>query len=262
MGRVFITGDLHGSGIEFKNRIAQIDNPTEEDFIICAGDVGIEYDGYVYGDIKRAMKHFPGTVIVMRGNHDDCYWKNHGFVDNDGYYQFYNNGWEFVDNTELFIHQKKYPNIWYVDDNGGIYTINGYNILFIPGAYSVDKYYRLDNNYPWNPYEQLNDMVKEELYTIVKDWIDIGFDIDFVVGHTFPLKMEKYYRDLFMDNINQHLVDKSMEEWLDTIANQFERSDNFKQYFGGHFHDDRALTDKYTMLYHNVKDFANYVKET
>lgn len=260
MGRIFVIGDIHGSIISFNNQILQIHNPTKDDIVICVGDVGIEYDHSTDGILKKAMQKFPGTIIVMRGNHDDCYWKNHGYVNDNGYYQFKDsdsNDWEFVDNDEMFIHQKSYPNIWYVDDNGGIYTINGYNILFLPGAYSIDKYYRLDNEYPWNPNEQLSDKIKKELYNLVKDWIDQGFDIDFVIGHTFPYKLEGLYKDLFMD-VDQSIVDKSTEHWLNDMSSLYEKSPTFKQYFGGHFHDDRILNSKYTMVYHIIRNLADY----
>lgn len=261
MSRIYVFGDLHSNVSDFKNRINQIDNPTSEDIIICAGDVGIEYGGRTYGGIKKAMKQFPGTILVMRGNHDDCYWANHGYLDEEGYYCFNNNSWEYADDRQMFIHQKKYPNIWYIDDNGGIYTIGNYTILFLPGAYSVDKYYRLRNGYPWNPQEQMSEQTMKELYKIVKDWLEIGFDIDFVVGHTFPQKIESYYKDLFMSGINQSIVDKTTEKWLDKFAKLFESAPGFKQYFGGHFHDDREMTDKYTMLYHDIVELSNYEEE-
>ena len=38
-----------------------------------------------------------------------------------------------------------------------------------------------------------------------------------------------------------------------------EKHPEFKHYFGGHFHDDRELTDKYTMLYYNIVEASNYV---
>ena len=47
-------------------------------------------------------------------------------------------------------------------------------------------------------------------------------------------------------------VDKTTENWLDAMADVFETNSDFKHYFGGHFHDDRALTHKYTMVYHKV----------
>lgn len=256
-------GDLHGNANAFNMRVAQyIDNPTSEDIIICTGDVGLEYGGRTYGNLKKAMKKFPGIILVMRGNHDDCYWVNHGYIDEEGWYQFNNNSWEYVDeDTQMFIRQKKYPNIWYIDDNGGIYTIGNYTILFLPGAYSVDKHYRLRNGFPWNPQEQMTEEIFEELYDVVKKWLEIGFDFDFVIGHTFPQKMEPYYKDLFMDGINQAIVDKTTEKWLDKFAELFESAPAFKQYFGGHFHADRVLTDKYTMLYHKIVELSDYEEE-
>ena len=161
----------------------------------------------------------------------------------------------------MYLYQEKYPNIWYVIDGGGIYNVGGYDILFVPGAYSIDKWYRLRNNYPWNPFEQLTLEEQEELELVTVEWLDLGFNIDFVVGHTFPLKMQQFYQDLFMKGLDQSSVDKTTEYWLNKLADIYESCPTFKQYFGGHFHDDRVLTDKYTMLYHSVENLADYVKE-
>lgn len=248
---IYVTGDIHGSAIEIRDRISQIHNPSKNDFIIIAGDAGFEYQDYIMGKAKREARKFPGTWIVLRGNHDSRYW-NH---END-------QGWEVIHHQGCdYLRQNKYPNIWYLPDEGCIYRLEDYNILFIPGAYSVDKWYRLRSNYPWNPYEQLSAEEKSNLNLLTVEWLDTGFDIDFVVGHTFPLKMQPYYDDLFMEGLNQATVDKSMESWLNDMANVYENSLNFKQYFGGHFHDDRVLNNKYTMLYHSIKNLADYEKE-
>lgn len=260
MGRIFITGDVHGSTGEIRNVISQIDNPTKEDIIIICGDAGFEYQEYIMNSAKElAYKLFPGTWIVLRGNHDSCYWKTHSGQNEDGDFVPYE-GWAFTEDG-MYLYQEKYPNIWYVADGGGIYQIGDYFFLMIPGAYSVDKWYRLRNNYPWNACEQLSTEEQNELETITTEWLDAGFDIDFVIGHTFPFKMQHYYEDLFMPGIDQMTVDKAMEHWLDNFSNIYEKSSAFKQYFGGHFHDDRVLTDKYTMLFHLVENLADYIKE-
>ena len=171
----------------------------------------------------------------------------------------FSEGWDYVTyNGCDYLYQNKYPNIWYVPDEGGIYNIEGYNILFIPGAYSVDKYYRQRMRYPWNPDEQLTDREKNELHLLLVEWTDMGFGIDFVIAHTFPLKKQPLYEDLFMEGLDQSHVDKTMELWLNQMADVYENVPEFKQYFGGHFHDDRVLDDKYTMLYHDVVNLANY----
>ncbi len=260
MGRIFVTGDIHGKPICIRDVISQIDNPSEDDFIIIAGDAGFEYQDHIMGAAKREAKKFPGTWIILRGNHDSSYWKEHSVWDGVFNKYYPNQGWDFTDDG-MYLYQKKYPNIWYVADAGGIYNIGDYNILFIPGAYSVDKWYRLRMNYPWNPDEQLSEEERNTLETLASEWLDIGFDIDFVIAHTFPRKLQPIFEDLFMSGLDQSNVDKSMENWLDKMGYIYESCPTFKQYFGGHFHDDRILTDKYTMLYHSIKNLADYEKE-
>lgn len=257
---IYVTGDIHGDPKSIRAVVSQISKPSENDFIIIAGDAGFEYESYVMGKAKREARKFPGTWIVLRGNHDSSYWKEHTIWDEEEQKYYPNEGWDFT-NDGMYLYQKKYPNIWYVIDGGGIYNIGGYNILFIPGAYSVDKWYRLRNRYPWNSNEQLTEEEKKNLELITTEWLDLGFDIDFVIAHTFPFKTQHYYQDLFMSGLDQTMIDKSMEHWLTKMSDIYESCPSFKQYFGGHFHDDRVLNDKYTMLYHRVEDLANYVKE-
>ena len=250
MGRVFVTGDIHGEPSCIRTAISQIDNPSKDDFIIIAGDAGFEYQNYIMGAAKREARKFPGIWIVLNGNHDSRYWKEHEY------------SWEKITYQGCeYLYQKRYPNIWYLPDEGCIYRIEDYNILFIPGAYSVDKWYRLRNNYPWNPNEQLTKEERNNLEILASDWLDLGFDIDFVIAHTFPNKLQPYFEDLFIPGLNQAAVDKSMEIWLDKMSFIYESCPAFKHYFGGHFHDDRALTQKYTMLYHSVECLEDYEEE-
>ena len=100
-----------------------------------------------------------------------------------------------------------------------------------------------------------------ELINIVKNWNDKGFPIDFVVGHTFPHKLEPLYDDLFMDSIDQSKVDHRTEKWLNDISEVFEKNSDFKQYFGGHFHDTRMLNEKYTMVYQTPINVKKWIGE-
>jgi 3-oxoacid CoA-transferase subunit A len=154
--------------------------------------------------------------------------------------------------------QKKYPNIHYVKDAGDVYTFGEYNFLIIPGAYSVDKYYRLRNNYP---YEMEELLTASEMEQILKYTNDFKNDIDFVLAHTAPMKIEPKLWYLFMNGVNQDEVDKTMENWLDDVMNVIEDGNNFKQYFFGHFHDDKKLDENYTMLYHCVEKLDDYIEK-
>ena len=255
MGRIFMCGDLHGSATNFKQRVDNyIPEPRENDIIICCGDVGLEYGNQVQGSLKKVMKKFPGTIWVMRGNHDNRYWKYHTetIETMQDYIDMPNENWHFNDSSyPTLLIQDKYPNIWYVRDSGGIYNINGYNFLFIPGAYSVDKYYRLDTNKPYEPAEQLTWLEENQLLSNLESFLSIGGHIDYVISHTAPLGTQIYFKDLFLDFIDQSTVDNHMEYFLDEVYHMLKN--DFKHWYFGHYHDTRSF-GKFTMLYHQIQE--------
>ena len=61
--------------------------------------------------------------------------------------------------------ENEYPYIKYAYDKPAVYNINGYQTLVLPGAYSVDKYVRLQNGWSWFEQElpteeEMNDGIK------------------------------------------------------------------------------------------------------
>lgn len=253
---VYITGDTHGRVEDIRIRMAMIPSPSEEDIIIIAGDAGLEYGNLIMDAAKEEMSKFPGTWIVMRGNHDTRYWRDHTewrqtYTD---FIQEANEDWHFEkddSNEKQYLVQNKYSNIWYVKDEGGIYNIQGKTFLFIPGAYSVDKFYRINSNYPYEPEEQLSYVEFMRLYNNVHDWILSCLSIDYIVSHTCPLNFEPYIRYLFMGSIKQSDVDKNTEKWLNEFQELLEP--HIKHWYFGHYHDDRKIQDKYTMLFQTIK---------
>ena len=263
MGRIFIMGDTHGLASNFTSRVNwYIDNPREDDVIICVGDVGLEYGNQVQGALKKAMKKFPGTIYVMRGNHDNRYWRDHTETIETyiGYIEKPCNGWMFDNDTfPTLLYQKKYPNILYVKDGGGVYTINGYRFLFIPGAYSVDKEYRLAKGLPYEPQEQLTWIEENQILSAI-DYCNTpcetalnSLEIDYVISHTAPLGTQIYFKDLFLDFIDQSTVDNHMEHFLDEVYHQL--NNKFKHWYFGHYHSNRSF-GKFTMIYSEVVEIG------
>ena len=261
MTKIWITGDKHGYAQDMANVILQCKDATSQDYLIICGDFGAEYGKYVMGGLKKVCKTFPGKIIVLRGNHDECYWKKHTIENTkDISLQTPEDGWKFVSEESYyphFIYQQKYPNILYTRDEGDIISLGGYKFLFIPGAYSVDKFYRLAYDLPYNPKEQLTDVEKVNLIDLIEEWLMYN-KIDFVISHTFPLSWEKYYKDLFLTDINQSTVDKKTEKFLDKIKKIL--NNKYIHWFGGHFHDDRELNEKATMLYNKVVEIGDYIE--
>lgn len=249
-GRIFITGDIHGRAASFRQRVDKyISKPRKTDILICAGDVGLEYGDMVQGSLKKEMAKFPGTIYVMRGNHDNRYWANHTEIIETptSYIELPNNKSWFVEKDELY--QKKYPNIKYIHDEGGIYFIEGRTFVFIPGGYSVDKQYRLVTHKPYEFREQLNSIEMTILQTHVNEFLSLGGKIDYIVSHTAPLSMQKYFKHLFLNFIDQSTVDTSMEERFDEFYDEWRGK--FKQWFFGHYHSTMTFNE-FTMLYDNV----------
>lgn len=237
---IWIAGDIHGYAPNWQDVVDQIPDADKNTKIILCGDVGLEYGEYINGQTKKLMKKFPGEIIVLRGNHDNRYWRDH--YDDPKWHIEGDYGYAYGE----YLVQDKYPNIKYINDVGGVYYIDGYHFLMIPGAYSIDKYYRIQNNYSYEPFEQLTKAEMRDIEKKVYIWRN---KIDYVVSHTAPRHLEPWFQYLFINNIDQGSVDKTMEKWMDEIAWELEHSNNFKHWYFGHFHADIRCGDKYSMLY-------------
>ena len=95
-----------------------------------------------------------------------------------------------------------------IDDVGGIYDIDGHCCAFYPGAYSVDRGYRLVYGLPYEMEEQLTDL---EFEALNKKTVEYADDFEFVFSHTCPMSVEPLIRYLFMDGLDQSKIDKTTE---------------------------------------------------
>lgn len=224
--RFYLTGDTHGN---FK-RIAEFcdkHNTTKEDVMCILGDAGINYYlGKIDHFLKEFLKDLPITLFCIHGNHEERPQNIPSYDEME-----WNNG--------IVYYEEDYPNILFAKD-GEIYNINGKSILVIGGAYSVDKEYRLKNNFMWFEDEQPNEEIKQ----YVKEQIKKQEHFDIVLSHTCPIMTEPTH--MFLKCIDQSKVDKSTERFLQDIADKID----FDSWYFGHFH---GVLDngKYHMLFEN-----------
>lgn len=242
---IYIIGDLHGNLQNLKNVLEQIPEPTEFSYVICAGDVGLEYgDWWTVRNYKKNSRKMKKLMqdsglcwFIMRGNHDNRYWATH-------YPKQVEEGWTLTDQEDL-IYENEFPHIFYLRDEGGTFQLAGKRFLFVPGAYSVDKFYRLERGLSWNKDEQLTE---REMMYLFWELECSCYNVDYVVSHTYPRGLENKIQDLFLPGLDQSSVDKSMENFLEQVR----QTATFKHWYFGHLHDDREIDGKYTMLYHKV----------
>jgi 3-oxoacid CoA-transferase subunit A len=213
---VYITGDIHGNP-EFLIYRAQQLSLTKDDTLVLLGDVGANYylnerDNWV----KEAMcKYIEATILCIHGNHEA---RPGPATCADYKVKLWNGG--------LTWYQEKYPNLLFACD-GEIFNLAGLQCLVLGGAYSVDKYYRLESGYAWFDDEQPNEAIKLYAETKIKS---NGNKVDVVFSHTCPFKYEPI--EMFISDIDQSTVDDSTEKWLDEIEDKLD----YKAWFCGHWH--------------------------
>lgn len=237
MDNVFITGDKHGDFNKLCSLIRRI-NTNKEDTIIILGDVGINYyvkklpmeqikdsgprfkNSKTTKKIKSMLSELSITFFCIHGNHE---------ARPESINSYKTKIW----NDGVVYYEEEYPHILFAKD-GEIYNINGKKCLVAGGAYSIDKYWRLQqyNNGRkdclWFNDEQMSEATKEKIMRT----IDSDIDIDVILSHTCPLRFEP--TEVFLSGINQNNVDKSTEIFLDKIYEKI--GDKIQQWYCGHYH--------------------------
>ena len=234
--RIWVTGDTHGSFERIK-KFCKDHQTTKEDLLIITGDAGINYDGYVKDRPKKEyLESLPIRLLCVHGNHEArpetlLYYKS-------------------IDWCGGKVRQEEeYPSLLFAKD-GEIYNLLGHQVLVIGGAYSVDKYYR--NIYGWRWW--LDEQPSEETKRYVEKQLKKNhWNVDIVLTHTCPLKYEP--REVFLRGIDQKLVDKTTEAWLDTIEERLFYCD----WYCGHFHTEKEIDDMH-FLYENYLEIPEKYK--
>lgn len=151
---------------------------------------------------------------------------------------------------EVYV-ESMFSNIRYLMD-GNIYDFGIFTTLCIGGAYSVDKWYRLQNfrqSNGWCGWFAEEQLFPDEMNYITKKVKNNYFD--FVFTHTCPRCWEP--TDLFINGIDQSAVDKSMEDWLDKLKNQI----NFTVWCFGHYHADRTEDEGVEQYFYDIEELTS-----
>ena len=221
--RIWVMSDIHGSYLPIENfwrRNKDTINFSENtDCIILLGDVGTNYYlDHRDKNFKKKLSQYPFTYFCIRGNHEaramSCALKN---IDHWNLESFFE-GVAWV--------EEEYPNIKYAIDYPFVYYILGNRTLIIPGAYSVDKQYRLEKGWSWFKDEQLT----QDEMNIGRELVEINSSFDLVLSHTCPVCYEP--TQFFLPIIDQSTVDKTMERYLGEIEYKI----TYKAWLWGHFH--------------------------
>ena len=228
---IYITGDTHGRFMDLITKTIRY-GLTERDLLIILGDVGINFYGNFYDmKSKDRLATIPSTVLCIRGNHemrpDDAAL--------EGIYH------EIDWMGDRAYVEDKYPRFIMAKD-GARYLINGREFLVIGGAYSVDKFWRLQKGYQWFPNEQLT---KAEMEAIRKKVAEHGNREDVILAHTCPYNNRP--TECFLQGVDEGTVDTSMEHFLQDVVD----TTDYNDYYCGHWHIEKQ-DGKIRFLFHDV----------
>lgn len=228
---IYITGDTHCDFGRFEAFCAR-QKTTADDIMIILGDAGLNYFAGCLDDrTKQRAAAFPLTFFCIHGNHEQRpseipTYRTRQFCGGEVWYE------------------EEYPNLLFARD-GEIYDLGGYRCIVIGGAYSVDRMFRIAYGHPWYPNEQPS----EEIRAYVGEQLRrTGHRVDVVLSHTCPRRFEP--TEVFLPGIDQSRVDKSTEDWLDTI----EQALDYDAWYCGHYHTEKQ-DGRLKFMYRSIEPF-------
>lgn len=238
---IVVTGDLHREyDIRKLDEIAGISKVPS--VVLIAGDFGgIWFDGseddngvFQISEKDAAfinrLSQYPFKIISCLGNHE-----NYDVINRLPRTSAY--GGKVIrlsDNVELL-------------DRGYVYTIEGYNILSIGGAMSMDRIYRQEHISFWMDEVISSDDI-QRAFTQLKIFKN---KVDFVLTHTCPLSVLEYELNNSKDDNYEAKIKFALEndpsaKLLDKVKDQI----LFRTWYYGHFHIDKKIISPENNVFH------------
>lgn len=219
---IYITGDTHGERAHFLN--FRVDpNWTAEDYLIVCGDWGfLSRDNDDEHQFLDELEKQPWTFCFVDGNHEN-------FPAIFRYPEEAWNGGRIHRIRRNVIHLMR----------GQVFTIEGKTFFTFGGAYSIDRKSRILNRSFWE--EELPD--PEEYREGAHNLELHNNQVDVILTHTAPREMIR--RMGFTPDPHE----MELSGFLEYVMYQVKH----RHWYCGHWHMDRDITDKFTVLWYDTR---------
>lgn len=224
-GKIYITGDKHGSFLPIEG-VVRHNDITEDDVLIIAGDAGYVWDDNYPYRVNTLSQTFPGTIAFIDGNHE-----NFDILDNLPICKWCGGKAHKV--GERVYHLMR----------GEIYKINRKTIFTFGGARSNDKDRRVEGESWWKQ----EDPTLEEFDYGRKKLMENLDKIEYVITHETPQFARKDIKRTKVIEPDYHLP-KLFDNWYELITT----GKKFKKWYFGHMHVDQMITPQLRALHNNI----------
>ena len=221
---IYITGDTHGEQARFSPAaMPGEENFGREDTLIICGDFG-----YIFEANERenafldVLAEKPYRICFCDGNHENF----------PAIYAYPKEKW-----NGGFVHRIR-RNVLHLM-RGQIFEIEGKRIFTMGGAYSIDRYMRLEGLSFWREELPTNDEYREAAQNLE----EVGKRVDCIITHTAPREVIRrmgHYPDMH---------DAELTGFLEWIMYEVK----FERWFFGHWHLDAAIDDRFRALWFDVE---------
>lgn len=179
-GRLFVTGDLHGSSGSYRfshSGIFQDGKPQKGDVVLVAGDWSMPFiDPEIDDKALNEFCKFPWTFAFIDGNHEN-FPKLYSYPEEE----------RFGGPVGVLR-----PNIFHLKRRGHVYKIFGKTIWCFGGAMSHDKECRVEN-ISWWPQEEATEL--EMSYGL--EQLEKYKNVDLFLTHECPFSLSELNPRLF-----------------------------------------------------------------
>ena len=243
---IWITGDYHGGFDGAKVESGAFPSgwcATREDALLIAGDFGLPWDGSNREKEEMAfVAGAPWTTLFIDGNHE-CFPYFEDVPAQPWHGGLAQHVWQDArlrcPGTRASTEEP--PAVWRLM-RGQVYELEGARVFTMGGATSIDKAMRTPGA-TWFPEELPS---RAELAEAERNLDACGWEVDYVVTHCCATHLQP--RAIYPQHGWDRPVRDALNEWFERLEDRL----TYKRWYFGHYHADRDVDDKHTLLYNAI----------